>query len=170
MITYTDILKESTWSSWVHDLQTLTARDDMFRDPVMTESIAQQFIHEVVIRLEVLCNCCVIQLLHSLRTSSKQQVSDFANTKIRMNAGIDSIVFLWFTSVVTPCDYPKLEWWVKEYRKAVITFGESRNDGWRNMLSSGTAGLATDLLLTIIFECRRGKYGPRRPGDCTTCG
>ena len=65
----------------------------MFRDPVMTESIAQQFIHEVVIRLEVLCNCCVIQLLHSLRTST-QQVSDFANTKIRMNAGIDLIVFL----------------------------------------------------------------------------
>lgn len=28
------------------------------------------------------------------------------------------------------------------------------------MLSSGTAGRATDLLLTITLVCRRGKYGP----------
>ena len=31
------------------------------------------------------------------------------------------------------------------------------------MLSSGTAGRATDLLLTITLVCRRGKYGPRSP-------
>ena len=31
------------------------------------------------------------------------------------------------------------------------------------MLSSGTAGRATDLLLTITLVCRRGKYGPSSP-------
>lgn len=31
------------------------------------------------------------------------------------------------------------------------------------MLSSGTAGRATDLLLTITLVCRRGKYGPMSP-------
>lgn len=31
------------------------------------------------------------------------------------------------------------------------------------MLSSGTAGRATDLLLTITLVWRRGKYGPRSP-------
>ena len=33
------------------------------------------------------------------------------------------------------------------------------------MLSSGMAGRATDLLLTITFVCRRGKYGPSNPGE-----
>ena len=31
------------------------------------------------------------------------------------------------------------------------------------MLSSGTAGRGTLLLLTITLVCRRGKYGPRSP-------
>lgn len=44
-----------------------------------------------------------------------------------------------------------------------VTFGESRNEGCRNMLSSGTAGRGTLLLLTITLVCRRGKYGPSSP-------
>ena len=64
-----------------YGLQTLTASDDMFRDPVMTEPITQQFIHKVVIRLEVLRNCCVIRLLQSLKHCVNNRSIDYDSNK-----------------------------------------------------------------------------------------
>ena len=57
----------------------------------------------------------------------------------------------------------QFHWTRNNYYFKIVTFGESRNEGCRNMLSSGTAGRGTLLLLTITLVCRRGKYGPRSP-------
>ena len=46
--------------------QTLTASDDLISHPVVIEAKPQQFIDEMMIWLEVLCNCRVIRLLHTL--------------------------------------------------------------------------------------------------------
>lgn len=47
---------------------------------VVIEAKPQQFIDEVMVRLEVLCNCCVIRLLHTLLTQRTQQSNFYFGT------------------------------------------------------------------------------------------
>lgn len=53
--------------------QTLTASDDLIGHPVVIEAKPQQFIDKVMVRLEVLCNCRVIRLLHTLSIQHTRQ-------------------------------------------------------------------------------------------------